>query len=177
MNIKKIHLISLREFNLPLIASFTRLTPPGPYRATTCRGRELISGSHTYFIDHRRKLRASPNEGSAQLNAGATSETAQTWKTIHTRPTLIHSNKANMKRWLWRSDDIRGPRGPKVSWHLSCRWGKTPKNHTQETCPEGGSNPGSLRDRRARYRLFHSSGQYKFHNSTKVLFISTIISG
>ena len=32
-----------------------------------------------------------------QLNAGATAETAQTWKTVHTRHTLIHSNKTNMK--------------------------------------------------------------------------------
>ena len=62
-----------------------------------------------------------------QPNAGATSETAQTLKTIHTRHTLSHSNKANMK-WLWRPDDIRGLCGLKVSWHLSYRWGKTPKN-------------------------------------------------
>ena len=43
----------------------------------------------------------------------------------------------------------RGPWGPKVSWHLSYRWGKTPKNLTQETCPNRGSNPGPLHDRRA----------------------------
>ena len=33
---------------------------------------------------------------SDQLNAGATSETAQTGKTIHTKHTLSHPNKANM---------------------------------------------------------------------------------
>ena len=36
----------LPVFNLPLIGSFTVLTPPGPCRATICRARELISGSH-----------------------------------------------------------------------------------------------------------------------------------
>ena len=35
---------------------------------------------------------------------------------------------------------------------------KPRKNLTQESCPDRGSNPGSLRDRRACYRLFHSGG-------------------
>ena len=30
--------------------------------------------------------------------------------------------------WLWWPNDIRGPCGPKASWHSSYRWGKTPKN-------------------------------------------------
>ena len=50
---------------------------------------------------------------------GSTSETTQTWKTIHTIHALIHSNKANTKGWLWRPNDIQGPCGPKASWHLS----------------------------------------------------------
>ena len=32
------------------------------------------------------------------------------------------------------------------------------KNLTQETCPDPGSNPGPLRDRRACYHLSHSGG-------------------
>ena len=64
---------------------------------------------------------------SDQPNAGATSETAQTWKTIPIKHTLIHPNMANMEWWLRRPNDIRGPWGPKVSWHLSYKWGKTPK--------------------------------------------------
>ena len=32
------------------------------------------------------------------------------------------------------------------------------KNLTQETCPDRGSNPGPLRDKRACYRLLHSGG-------------------
>ena len=60
------HLISLSKFNLPLIGTFTWPTPPGPYRAMTCRGRELNYGSHTYFFDLTRTWRASPDEGWAQ---------------------------------------------------------------------------------------------------------------
>ena len=35
---------------------------------------------------------------------------------------------------------------------------KPRKNLTQETCPDRGSNPAPLRDRRACYRLVHSGG-------------------
>ena len=91
--------------------------PPGPYRAMTCRGRELN-------VDHRQTFLTTQGHGgpprmSGQPDAGATSETAQTWKTIHTKHILIHTNKANMEWWLRRPNDIRGPCGPKVSRHLS----------------------------------------------------------
>ena len=36
---------------------------------------------------------------------------------------------------------------------------KPRKNLTQETCPDQGSNPGPLRDKRASYRLLHSGGR------------------
>ena len=48
---------------------------------------------------------------------------------------------------------------PKVSCHLSYKWGKTLKNLTQGTCPDRRSNPGPLHDRRACYRLLHSGEQ------------------
>ena len=35
---------------------------------------------------------------------------------------------------------------------------KPRKNLTQETCPDRGSNPGPLRDKRACYHLYHSGG-------------------
>ena len=118
----------------------------------------INSGSHTYFFDHTRILRASRR--SDQLNAGATSVTTQTWKTIHTIHAPIHSNKANNKGWLWRPNDIRGPCERKASWHLSYRWGKTAeKTFTQETCPDRWLNPCPLNDRRACYRLFLSDIQ------------------
>ena len=75
---------------------------------------------------------------SDQPDAGATSETAQTRKTIHT----IHTNKANMEWWLRRSNDIRGPCGPKVSWHLSDRWEKTPKKPHPGNLAWPGIEPG-----------------------------------
>ena len=64
--IKFIYLISLSKFlTSPLIGTFTWPTPPGPYRA--CRGRELNYGSHTYFFDHTRTWRASPDEWNSYI--------------------------------------------------------------------------------------------------------------
>ena len=62
----KQYLISLSKFNLPLIGTFTWPMPPGPYRATTCQGRELNYVSHTYFFDNTRTWSVSPYEWSAQ---------------------------------------------------------------------------------------------------------------
>ena len=119
-------------------------------------GEGINSGSHNTFL-------TTPGHGGPPrmrnlLNAGATSETTRTWKTMHTIHAPIHSNKANMKGCLRRPNDIRGPGGPKASWHLSYRWGKTPKNLIQETSPDQVSNPVPLRDRRACYRLLQSGG-------------------
>ena len=36
---------------------------------------------------------------------------------------------------------------------------KPRKNLTQETCPDRGSNPGPLRDKRASYHLLHRGGR------------------
>ena len=113
-------------------------------------------------MDHRHTFlttqgREGPPRMSDQPDAGAESEIAQTWKTIHIKHTPIHTNKANMEWWLRRPNDL-GPCGPKVSWHLSYRWGKAPKKPPQETCPDRGSNPGPLRDKRACYHLLHSRG-------------------
>ena len=154
MNHAFIH--SLPKFNLPIIGAFTWLMPPGPYRATTCRERELtLDNIHTFLTTQGH---GEPPRMKDQLNAGVTSETKRTWKTIHIIHAPILANKANMKGWLWRPNDIRGPCGPKTSWHLSYWWGKRTKNLTQETCPDRGSNPGSLRDMRACCRLLHSGG-------------------
>ena len=135
--------------------------PPGPYRAMNYRKRELT-------LDHIHILLTTQGHGGPphmrdHLNAGATSETTQTCKMIHTIDAPIHSYKADMKGCLWWPDDIRGSCGPKASWHLSYRWGKTPKKIIQETCPDRGSNLGPLCDRRAYYHLAHSGGQlFKF---------------
>ena len=120
------NLIPLLKFNHPLIGAFTWLKPPGPYRATTCQERELNSGS--YFFDHTRTWRASPDEGSVQCRAHLRDNS--NIKEIYISHAPNHSNKANMKGWLWRPNDIRGPYGPKASWHLSYRWGKIPKKNS-----------------------------------------------
>ena len=60
-----------------------------------------------------------------------------------------------MKWWWMIFGDLVGPKLPDI--RLT---GKTPKNLTQETCPDRGSNPGPLRDKRACYHLFYSGGPY-----------------
>ena len=149
------YLISLPEINLPLIGSFTWITPPGHYRATTCRGRELNFGSHKYFLTTQGHGR-SPLM-SVQPNAGTTSETAQTWRTIPGTHSLIPTRR------IW-NDDYGGQIifGDLVVLKVSdiCLTGEENSeiNLTQETYPDRGSNPGPLLDRRAGYRLFHSGG-------------------
>ena len=97
---------------------------------------------------------------SDQPDAGATSETAQTCKTIHTK----HTHPFIPTRRIWNDDyggqiifgDLVGLKFPDI-----CLTGeeKPRKNLTQETCPDRGSNPGPLRDKRACYHLLHSGGQ------------------
>ena len=125
-------------------------------------------------MDHRHTFLTTQGHGgpprmSDQPNAGATSETAQTWKTIHTKHTRRHPNKANIEWWLRRDGlmifgDLGGLKFPDI-----CLTGekKTRKNLTQETCPDRGSNPGPLHDKRACYHLLHSGGhdKYSFHLS------------
>ena len=94
---------------------------------------------HTFFTSQGHGW---PPRMSDQPNAGATSETAQTWKTIHTKHTLNHPNKAIMEWWLRRPNDILGPWGPKDSWHLSYRWEKTPKKPHTGNLSRPGIEPG-----------------------------------
>ena len=66
-------------------------------------------------------------------------------------------------RRIWNGDydgqmifgDLGGLKFPDI---CLTGWGKTRKNLTQETCPDRGSNPGPLRDKRACYHLLHSGG-------------------
>ena len=66
-------------------------------------------------------------------------------------------------KWIW-NDDYDGqmilgdPWGPKAPWHLSNRWGKTPKKLLLGNLSRPGSNPGPLRERRACYGLLQSGG-------------------
>ena len=104
------------------------------------QGRELNYGSHAYFLTTQGH--GGPSRMSDQPNSGTTSETAQTSKTIHTKHTLSHANKANME-WRLRWPNVtRGPWVPKASWHLSYRWGKTPKKPHPGDLSRPGIEPG-----------------------------------
>ena len=66
-------------------------------------------------------------------------------------------------RRIWNDDDdgqkIFGDLGCLKCPHICLTGEEKPrKNLIQETCPDRGSNPGPLRDKRACYHLLHSSG-------------------
>ena len=152
------YLISVSKFNLPLIGNFTWPTPPGPYRATTCRGRELNYRSQTYFFDHTRTWRASPDEWSAQWRGHLRDSTNLK---DNTHQAYTPSNQQGEYEMMiatakWYSGTLGA--WSFLTFVLQVR--KNPeKNFTQETCPDRGSNPGPLRDKRACYHLLHSGGQ------------------
>ena len=133
-------LISLSKFNLPLIGTFTWPTPPGPYSATTCRGRELNYGSHAYVFDHTRTWRASPDEWSAQCRGHLRDSTNMKNNTHQAHTQSSQQGEDGMM--ITNTNDSRGLWGPKVSWHLSYRWGKTPKKPYPWNLFRPGIEPG-----------------------------------
>ena len=58
--------IALPKFNLFLIDTITCLSPPGPYRATTCRERELTLDHMHTSLTTQGHGGSSPDEGSSQ---------------------------------------------------------------------------------------------------------------
>ena len=82
--------VPLPYFNLTLIGIFKLITHPGPYRAMTCRERELtMDHIHTFLTTQGHR---GPPQMSNQLNSGATSEKTRTLKTIgSTHHSLTHS--------------------------------------------------------------------------------------
>ena len=115
-------------------------------------GRELaVDHIHTFL---NTQGHGGPPQMSDQFNAGVTSDTTRTLKTIHIIHTHIQSNKVGMRRMImlakWYS-------GTDVLPDICLTGEEKPrKNLTQETCPDRGSNPDPLRDRHACYRLLHS---------------------
>ena len=150
------NLISLSKFNLPLIGTFTWPTPPGPDRATTCWGRELNYGSHTYFFDHTRTCRASPNEWSALCRGHLRDSINMKDNTHQAHTQAFQQGEYGMMITTakWYSGTLR-------AWSCLTFVLQVRKNPTQETCPDRGSNPGPLRDKRACYHLLHSGGPYR----------------
>ena len=74
-------------------------------------------------------------------NSEAGHENLKNYIMIHTIHAPIHSNKANMKGWLWWPNDIQGPCRPKAFWNLSYRWGKTPKKPHRGNLSQLGIEP------------------------------------
>ena len=52
---------------------------------------------------------------------------------------------------------------------------KPRKNLTQETCPDRGSNPGPLRDKRACCRLAHSGGHSLYNNGNSSIMVTLLL--
>ena len=162
VNNKEISVIYFIIHCRSLTSPFTRLTPPGSYRATTCREREFtLDHIHTFLTIQGQ---GGPPRMRDQLNAGATSETTQSWKTIHT----IHTHPFILTRGIW-TDDYDGQMISGNHWGLKlpniCLTDEEKpwkKNFTQETCLERGSNPDLLRDSCTCYRLLHSGGHSLF---------------
>ena len=142
---------------LSLIGVFTWLTPPGPYRHTTCRQRELTLDQVHTFLPHQ-DMEGHSVWGISSMRGHLRDNTNMKDDTHHSR---THSFIPT--RWIWK-DDYDGQMifgdfvGLKLPDNYLIGEEKPRKNLTQETCPDRGSNPGPLRDRRACYRLFHSGG-------------------
>ena len=133
------------------------LTPPGPYRFTTCRERELTLITQ-YFCDQTRTWRDSPDEGWAQCRDHLRdNEEYERRYTPFTHPFIPTRHDYDGQMIF---GDLVGLKLPDI-----CLKGEeTPrKNLTQETCPDRRSNPGPLRDKRAWYRLLHSGGRTNFN--------------
>ena len=146
--------------------------PPGPYRATTCRGRELNYESHTYFFDHTRTWRDSQDQWSAQCRGHLRDSTNMNDNTHQAHTQSSQQGEYGMmitSQMIF--GDLRGQKFPDI-----CLTGeeKPRKNLTQETCPDRGLNPGPLRDNRACYHLLHSGGRfYKLTTEIHILYVGT----
>ena len=81
----------------PLYEIFTWIPPPGPYRVTTSREKELTL-DHTLF-DHTRRWRVSPDEWPAKRWVHLRERTTRTWKMIHT---ITHP--FSLTRRIWKDD-------------------------------------------------------------------------
>ena len=149
--------------------------PPGLYRATTCRGRELNYGSHTYFFDHTRTWRASPEEWSAQCRGHLRDSTNMKDNThqAHTQSsqqgedgmmitTTAKWYSGTLGAWNFLTFVLQVRKNPK-------------KNLTQETCHDRGSNPGPLRDKRACYHLLHSGGHIQIICNYVIIYLKNML--
>ena len=94
----------------------------------------------------------------------------------HERQYTSSTHSVILTRRIWNDDDdgqmILGDLGGDLKFTDICLTGeeKPRKNLTQETCPDRGSNPGPLRDKRAGYHLrWTKIGLYTFKLNTKIM--------
>ena len=135
---------------------FTWLTPPGPYRVTTCWEREIIL-DHTHTFWPHNDMEGLPGWGTSSLPGPLPRQHE------HERRYTPSMHPFILTRRIWKDDydgqmifrDLVGLKLPDI-----CLTGeeKPRRNLTQETCPDRGSKPGPLRDRRACCHLAHSGG-------------------
>ena len=142
--------------------------PPGPYRATTCRGRELNCGSDILFWPHK-DMEVHPGWVISPMPGPPPRQHK------HERQYTPRIHPFIPTRRIWNGDygcqiifgDHVGLKFPDI--YLTDEE-KPRKNLTQGTCPDRGSNPGPPRDKRACYHLLHSGGHKiikscKYHSS------------
>ena len=141
---------------------------PRSYRAMTCRERELtLDHIHTFLTTQGH---GGPPQMRDQVNAGAISETTQTWKTIHTIHAPIYANKANMKGWYDGQmifGDLRGLQF--LTFVLQVR--KNPEKPHPGNMSRPRIEPGPLCDRHACYPLLHGGG-HKIYNDINTNYIN-----
>ena len=140
----------------PFLGTFTWPTPPGPYRATTCRERELtLDHIHTFLTTDVH--RGPPGWGISSISGPPPRQHK------HERRYTPFTHTFFLTRWIWK-DDITSKWysgtfvGLKLTGIRLIGEEKPRKNLTQETCSDRGSNSGPLRDSRACYCLLHSGG-------------------
>ena len=115
-----------RAFWMTLYISRDSRLPGLPEQRPVGRGILAMDHIHT-FLTTQGYVR--PPQMSDQLIAVATFEATRTLKTIHTTHSHVHSNKVDMIRMIMMGKWYSGFGGPKASWYLSYRWGKTPKKN------------------------------------------------
>ena len=131
------YLISSSKFNLHLIGTFTWPMPPGPYRATTCRGEGIkLWITHILFWPHK-DMECLPGWVMSPMPGPPPRQQK------HERRYTPSTHSVIPTRRIWK-DDYDGQMifgdlgGPKVPWHLSYRWGKTPnKTSPRKPVPTG----------------------------------------
>ena len=147
------HLISLSKFNLPLLG--TLRDPCHPGHNLSGEGIKLWI-TYILFWPHE-DMEALPGWVISPMPGPPPRQHK------HERQYTPSTHSVVPTRRMWNDDydgqmifgDLEGLKFPDI-----CLTGeeKPPKNLTQEPCPNRGSNPGPLHDKRACYHLLHSGG-------------------